>query len=225
MVLALNVAAAYSRLDSMPSPTPPTASNVPVSSSNAEEASSSRVPVSRYCLFIAIAGIGCALDLLTKHWVFARLSVPFVEGGRYAPPVWLVHEIFGFETSLNEGAVFGVGQGLVWFFASLSVLAAVGIVAWLFVGRAARDLLLTVALSLVMAGILGNLYDRLGAHGLRWGGGISGHEAGTAVHAVRDWIHFQIPAIGFDWPNFNLADSFLVSGAILLVWHAFRRPV
>jgi signal peptidase II len=125
----------------------------------------------------------------------------------------LVQDIFGFETSLNEGAVFGVGQGLVLFFAFLSVLAAVGIVAWLFIGRAARDAFLTVTLSLVMAGILGNLYDRLGAHGLTWGGGIPGHQAGSAVHAVRDWIHFQIPAIGFDWPNFNL-----------LVWHAFRRP-
>lgn len=209
----------------MPSLTPPTASNVPVSCSSADEASASPLPVSRYLIFVTIAGLGSALDLLSKHWVFAKLSFPFIEGGRYSPPVWLVHEIFGLETSLNEGAVFGVGQGLVLVFALLSLLAALGIVAWLFVGRAARDVFLTVTLSLVMAGILGNLYDRLGLHGLRWGGGIPDHAAGSAVYAVRDWIHFQLPAIGFDWPNFNLADSFLVSGAILLVWHAFRRPV
>ena len=209
----------------MPSPTPPTASNVPVNCSDAEWSPASRLPLSRYLVFATIASIGCALDLLTKHWVFARLSVPFIEGGRFSPPIWLVQDIFGFETSLNEGAVFGVGQGLVLVFAGLSMLAALGIVAWLFVGRAARDLFLTVTLALIMAGIVGNLYDRLGLHGLKWGGGIPEHGVGTAVYAVRDWIHFQIPAIGFDWPNFNLADSFLVSGAILLVWHAFRRPV
>jgi signal peptidase II len=43
---------------------------------------------------------------------------------------------------------------------------------------------------------------------------------GDPVHAVRDWILVMIGS--FHWPNFNLADSMLVCGAILLVWHAFR---
>jgi signal peptidase II len=201
----------------------PTASSALANSSNAEVPSAD-VPPSRYLVFLSIAVGGCAIDLWTKHWIFQRLSVPWVEGGRLSPPIWLWSSIFGFETSLNEGALFGVGQGKVLLFASLSVVAAVGILLWLFAARAARDLHLTIALGCVMAGILGNLYDRLGLHGLTWGSGVTGREVGEPVYAVRDWLHFKIPAIGFDWPIFNLADSCLVCGAILLVWHAFRRP-
>jgi signal peptidase II len=117
------------------------------------------------------------------------------------------------ETSLNEGALFGIGQGLVAVFATLSILAAFWIVYWLFFRGAARDGWLTFALACIMAGILGNLYDRLGLPGLTWPAG-QGHAAGDTVYAVRDWIHFQYKS--FDWPVFNLADSLLVCGASLL---------
>ena len=91
-------------------------------------------------------------------------------------------------------------------------------------GRALRDLHLTVSLAFVLAGILGNLYDRLGLHALKWAAGVGEHRAGEPVYAVRDWLHFKIDRIGFDWPIFNLADSFLVCGAMLLVWHVIRQP-
>ena len=108
-----------------------------------------------------------------------------------------------------------MGQGFWPLFAALSVAAAVGIVVWLFALGAARDWLLTVALALVTAGILGNLYDRLALHGLV---GL----AGAPIHAVRDFIvMFQIGQ--WHWPNYNLADSSLVCGAALLVWHAFSH--
>jgi len=64
-----------------------------------------------------------------------------------------------------------------------------------------------------MAGIFGNLYDRLGFPRLE-------SSPGTTIYAVRDWLHFQIEPV-FDWPIFNIADSLLVCGAALLVWHAF----
>ena len=81
------------------------------------------------------------------------------------------------------------------------------------VARAAVDWLLTVALGAVMAGILGNLYDRLGLWTLPG-------KTGPTIHAVRDFILVQYPP--WTWPNFNLADSSLVCGAALLMWHAFR---
>ncbi len=177
------------------------------------------VPASRYVLFAAIAAIGCAVDLLSKRWIFAYLGMPLER-----PSLWLVDEIFGFTTSLNEGALFGFGQGQGIVFCTLSVAAAVGILYWLFVAGAAQDLLLTVALASVTAGILGNLYDRLGLPGLRWGHDLV-HRGGEPVYAVRDWLHFKIDHV-IDWPIFNIADSLLVCGATLLVWHAIRmeRP-
>ena len=166
------------------------------------------VPASRYFAFLTIAGLGCAIDLATKTWIFDWLGMP---GDR--PSYWLWNEVFGFTTSLNKGALFGIGQGKTPLFAVLSVAAAAGILYWLFVSGAAQDWLLTVALGCVTAGIFGNLYDRLGFPGLMIGG--------EKQLAVRDWLHFKVDG-WIDWPIFNIADSLLVCGAALLVWHAFR---
>lgn len=176
------------------------------------------IPRSRYAVFILLAAGGCLADLLTKHWIFAWRGMP---GQR--PTYWLLPGVFGFTTSLNEGALFGLGQGQVPLFSVLSVAAGIAILYWLFVLRAARDPLLTVAMGCVMAGILGNLYDRLGLPQLQWQGPpFDRHTPGTAVFAVRDWLHFKLDPIGLDWPIFNIADSLLVCGAALLVWHAWR---
>jgi signal peptidase II len=166
----------------------------------------------RLLLFAALAAGGTSVDLITKRWIFDRLGMP-----HQSESVWLVDQIFGFTTSLNEGALFGIGQGQGLIFCTLSLVAACGIAYWLFVVGAAHDLLLTVALALVTGGIFGNLYDRLGLPGLVWGPE-SGHPPGERVYAVRDWLHFQLES--FQWPIFNIADSLLVCGAALLVWHA-----
>ncbi len=165
---------------------------------------------SRILVFSSIALIGCGLDLWTKTSMFDWLGMP----GHH--PYWVVDNTFGFQTSLNQGALFGVGQGFTPLFALLSVVAAIAVLVWLFVYRASEDWLLTVALGSVEAGILGNLYDRLGWPGLIWP---AGHPAaGETVYAVRDWILVMIGS--WPWPTFNIADSMLVIGAGLLMWHA-----
>lgn len=172
------------------------------------------VPLNRYIVFFSIAALGCLADLATKSCVFAKLGFP------PSDTCWLWNNVVGLQTSLNEGALFGMGQGKVGFFAVLSIVALAGIVVWLFPFAAARDRFLTVALGCVAAGILGNLYDRLGLPGLRWEFPTpSGHAVGDPVYAVRDWILVRFGS--WDWPNFNIADSLLVCGAILLVWHAY----
>ena len=127
---------------------------------------------------------------------------------------WILAGHFGIETSINPGALFGMGAGWWWLFALLSVVALIGIIVWLLAFGAARDRWITVALGFVSGGILGNLYDRLGLPGLPAG----------YNHGVRDWILFEWPESGLQifnpWPNFNIADSLLVTGAIMLVVHA-----
>jgi signal peptidase II len=175
------------------------------------------VPLSRSLVFLLIAGTGCAVDLLTKKLIFDWLDIP-----PNSHTHWFWTNVVGLQTSLNEGALFGLGQGQVPVFATLSVAAAAGILIWVFYGGGARDWHLTIALGCVMAGILGNLYDRLGLPGLIWDGLDGVHAAGQPVRAVRDFV--LVKFWGWSWPNFNVADSLLVCGAILLLWHAFRKP-
>ena len=189
------------------------------------------MPLNRYFTYFAIAILGCAADLATKQAVFQWLGVaqnfldPRAQDShahwRGDPNLdhlwWLWDRRLGIQTSVNPGALFGMGAGWWWLFASFSLVALVGIFTWLFLYKAAHDRWLTVALGCVTGGILGNLYDRLGL----WD---STGLLPEYRHGVRDWILFVWPEIKlkiFDpWPNFNIADSLLVTGAILLVLHA-----
>lgn len=169
------------------------------------------VSINRYLTFFALAIGVCVADLGVKAWMFRHLS--------YGQPWWLWDGVVGFQTTLNPGALFGMGQGLWPVFSAISFGAMIGIVLWLFVAGAASDRLLTVALGLVSGGISGNLYDRLGLPGLTWPPGVVDQVAGAPVHAVRDYVLVMIGP--HKWPNFNIADSALVCGAALLVFHAF----
>ena len=153
----------------------------------------------RLILFLVLAIAGTAADLWTKQAIFGWLGNP---GDK--PPHWIVEPYVGFQTAVNMGALFGLGQGYGWLFSILSIVASIGIVYWLFVLKACKSLWLTIAMGLVMGGIFGNLYDRLGIPELPdvYRGG------------VRDWI--LLTYNGYIWPNFNIADSLLVTGAIML---------
>jgi signal peptidase II len=166
------------------------------------------VPASRYVAFFLIAACALGWDLFTKTWAFSTLGFPHHESD---PLAWLWGEnVFKLMTSFNHGALWGMGQGYSWLFASMSIIAAGAIFYWLFRG-AAQSRWLTVALALIMAGTLGNLYDRLGLHDLR-------NLEGQVEHAVRDFLYIEV----INWPIFNFADSYLVTGAIMLLIHSFQ---
>ncbi len=163
--------------------------------------------------FVLIAIVGCAADLWTKHLVFA--SPRLFHGSEW----WLVEGHIGIQKSLNEGALFGMGQGKVWLFGAFSIVAAIAIPVWLFYYRAAEDFWLTTALGCIMGGVLGNFYDRAGFPGLTWDQ-FDPNRQGETIYAVRDWILFQA-SDQWVWPNFNIADVLLVCGAISLVLRSF----
>ncbi len=172
-------------------------------------------------LFFAIAALGAVADLETKSRVFQALGKPgeyllFQDPDRHAV-YWLCDGVFGFQTTLNEGALFGMGQGRTTVLAALSFLALSAILVFLFISAARESRFLSVTLGLITAGIIGNLYDRLGLHQLTWNH--PPERIGEPVFAVRDWILVRIGT--FNWPNFNIADSLLVCGVILLLLHAY----
>jgi len=202
-----------------------------VSSAPKKSSADNRAPAlafNRYVVYFTIAICGCAADLVSKQVFFDWLGIPpdyltadpaVVARWRGDTQLnhlwWLWDQHFGFQTSLNRGALFGMGAGGWWLFAMLSVVALFGIWTWLFAYRAAYDRWITVALGCVTGGILGNLFDRLAL----W------NSAGlnpVFQHSVRDWILFRWQGVPFfdPWPNFNIADSLLVTGAIMLVVHA-----
>lgn len=174
--------------------------------------------LARWITFFSIALAGLAIDLATKSWIFGRLGLPSID--RSLP---VVGNILVLETSLNEGALFGFGQGGSWVFVVLAFVALGGILVWLSYGRAIREPGVAVALGSIVGGITGNLYDRLGLPGLKWN--YPPERVGEPVFAVRDWIHFQIQSIGFDFAVFNIADSLLVVGVSFLLWQTFRAEV
>jgi signal peptidase II len=159
------------------------------------------VGLGRFILFFSIALGGLTFDLATKAIVFSRIGPP------PAPPVPVIPRILELHTSQNTGALWGLGANLPGsslIFAGLSVIAAVVICYWLFFLGAASSRVLTAALGLIMAGAMGNCYDRL----------VFGH--------VRDFVHLHVDAINFDCAIFNFADNMLVAGALTLVLYAMR---
>ena len=161
-----------------------------------------------------LAAVAAGIDLITKSIAFARLGMPGT-GLRHD----LIPGVLMLETNLNEGALFGMGQGLGLAFAGVSLLAIGGIVAMMARQSTRDDPLLVTALGLIVGGILGNLYDRLGLPGLTWHA--PADRLGEPVRAVRDWIHFVLPGV-IDWPIFNLADTWLVIGAGLILLVSLR---
>lgn len=102
-----------------------------------------------------IAAIALALDLWTKYWAFTHLDVSPEAGGGWV----VIPHVMAFRRSLNAGALFGLGKGLTPVFIAASVVALL-FVLFLFIHSTRDRRSLHVALGLVLAGALGNLYDR-----------------------------------------------------------------
>lgn len=126
-------------------------------------------------------------DQLSKAIVASRLA-----GG---PPIVLVPGVLHLTYTTNTGGAFGLLTQLPWLFALATVIVS-GVIVWQSSKRHGTGT--AVALGLILGGALGNLTDRL-AGGLAFDG------------TVTDFIDLRI------WPVFNLADSAVVIGAILLV--------
>ena len=103
--------------------------------------------------------------------------------------------IFHITPTYNTGIAFGLFKGYnLYIFSAVSVIMSLAIL-YILIAKRPKSLCLSLGLSLVMAGAVGNLIDRL-AHG-----------------HVLDFIDLRI------WPVFNIADSAITIGAGLILWY------
>jgi signal peptidase II len=140
------------------------------------------------------AGLTYLADRITKLWAERALA------GR--PPVTVIPGVLQLNYTTNSGGAFGLGQSAPWVFAAATILVAAAIVASSFRLRSGPA---AVALGLILGGAFGNLTDRAA----RGDGLLSGR--------VVDFIDFHV------WPVFNVADSAIVIGALLLAVGGLRR--
>jgi signal peptidase II len=164
-----------------------------VSSSADPGAPSTPTPPPRVRLLAGIAALVLAADLVTKVVAVARL-----EGQE---PVELLGGAVNLVLVRNPGAAFSLATGYTWV---LSLVAVAVVVAIVRIARRLRSAGWAAALGLVLGGALGNLTDRL----LRAPGPLQGH--------VVDVVALGDPYRPI-WPVFNLADSCIVTGGVLLV--------
>lgn len=147
----------------------------------------------RMGLLLSIAAVVLVLDVVTKV-----AAVALLEGRE---PVRLLGGAVYLVLFRNPGAAFSMATGMTWL---LTIVATVVVVVVLRIGRNLRSVWWGLGLGLVLGGALGNLVDRF----LRSPGPLRGH--------VVDFVSV-FAADGSVWPVFNVADSGVVCGAVLLV--------
>jgi signal peptidase II len=114
------------------------------------------------------------------------------------PPIRVIPGILSLNYTTNSGGAFGFGESAPWLFAGATVVVSAVIVV---VSMRPMRTPVAVALGLILGGALGNLADRAGLAG--FGG------------RVTDFIDLQV------WPVFNLADTAIVIGAVVLAISSF----
>ena len=155
----------------------------------------------KLAIFGTLLPLILVLDVVTKRWALDALA-----GGRRLE---LFDGLVPLTLAFNRGAAFGIrfGEDSRWFFVPVTLVALV--LLGVLLRQAEKDDWLRIgSLTLVVSGALGNLYDRV-----RWSRGV---------------VDFIGPLdLGFwDFPIFNVADSAITCGAIMLAlsfWQEERR--
>ncbi len=158
--------------------------------------------------FLIIIALAAILDQLSKT-AAVRLLVP----GESVP---VLGDFFKLTFIMNPGGVFGTRLGSQNFYTFISLLA-IGITLWFLFKTKTRGKALRTGLCLVLGGAVGNLIDRF-----RFGEVVDFLDFDFFNIALPPTkiIFVNFPGFYLDrWPVFNLADSFVLIGMILVVVH------
>ncbi|KAF5071546.1 Lipoprotein signal peptidase [anaerobic digester metagenome] len=133
--------------------------------------------------------LGIAGDYLSKRWALANLTAGQV--------IDLIPGYLNFSYVENRGAAFGIFQGQIRVLGVISLVMGTLLLLYLVKNRSVHPLI-KISLSLIVAGALGNAYDRF-FYGF-----------------VVDFIHFHLNST-WHFPTFNVADSCVVVGSGLMI--------
>jgi signal peptidase II len=145
------------------------------------------------------------LDQLSK-W----LVLTYMELGQSIP---VIGTFFQLTSHRNRGAAFGILQNQRLFFLVVTSLMIIGLAIWWWRTRDKGPKWLTLGLAMMIGGALGNWIDR------------------ARMGEVVDFFHFHFKwdlagwQVDYVYPLFNIADSAIVIGALLLIWTQLREPV
>lgn len=146
--------------------------------------------------WLGLSALVIVLDQITKQWIVHAFAY------REVLPVM---PNFNLTLVYNPGAAFsflaGAGGWQRLFFAAIAVVASVVIVYLLRKHRG--EIRFSIALSLILGGALGNLWDRL------------------TIGQVVDFLDFYLGS--YHWPAFNVADSAIFLGAAFLIWDGLKQ--
>lgn len=148
--------------------------------------------------FLGIAGLTLLLDQASKWYILFFLDLPFRD------PIPLL-PFLNFTMVWNHGVSFGLGgsmgQQSPWIMIGIASVLVVILCIWLFQTHERFNI---INLSLIIGGAIGNIIDRI-----RFG-------------AVADFIDVHV--YGYHWPVFNIADSAICIGVVLLCIKAMLEP-
>ncbi|GEM03499.1 lipoprotein signal peptidase [Halolactibacillus miurensis] len=138
-------------------------------------------------MYYVIAVVMIIIDQWTKYLVIENMTI-----GESIP---IIDNIFYLTSHRNPGAAWGILQGQMWFFYVITLIV-VGIIIYYIEHYAKTNRLLGISLGLVLGGAIGNFIDRV------------------RFQEVVDFLDVYI--FSYDYPIFNVADSSLVVGVILI---------
>lgn len=151
--------------------------------------------------YFLIAIVALIADQVTKAWATARLQ--FME----LQTMEIIPNFFRFTYARNRGVAFSLFADsqyeTKWILAAISTAAAIGVIVYLW-RSGAHEKRLNYALSFLLAGIVGNLIDRV------------------RLGEVVDFIDFHWFE-SYTWPTFNIADAAICVGAALLAIEMMRE--
>jgi len=154
-----------------------------------------------YLLFIVTVLAILALDQITKIYIDTHMTL--------YESISVVQGFFNITYVRNPGAAFGVLSDASPFMRALFLIGvsvfASGLIVYYIVKMHAKDVLLTYGMSLILGGAMGNLIDRI------------------RLGEVIDFLDVYISS--YHWPAFNVADSAVSVGAVILFYKLIRGQV